>query len=472
MSPKILIEKPGPLLVRGLNWLGDAVMSFPALVAVAGALPGRRIVVLARPGSADAYAGLGCVSEVLTEDRSLSSRLSAAKRIRALAPSGALVLPNSFSSAFFAFLTGAPVRVGTARNLRSPLLTRPVGLAPREEAAHECFRFLRLAEELGLKAPFSRPSLEAPPLPPGMALPAGLRLAVAPGAAFGGAKRWPAEHFAQTARLILEGRQGGVVILGGPAEAGAARMVEEGLSPGTPVLNLAGRTRLGEAMAVLARCHLTLSNDSGLMHLSGALDVPVVAVFGPTNPVRTSPLARRLAILRHPAPCSPCSFRECPRERRICFDDLTPREVAQAAAVLLSPVERSRRQIFWSPTDDQAWPDRPPRDFVFFSPAAEIAKAGGKPASAPAWVKVIWKPLEDVNDWRGLIHEYRLDPSSSFWLGDDGRHVRLARSLGGRSVLVMTGRARGEMPALLAEGAIPDLAAPDLARAMEWMASV
>jgi hypothetical protein len=138
----------------------------------------------------------------------------------------------------------------------------------------------------------------------------------------------------------------------------------------------------------------------------------------------------------------------------------------------LSPVKTSRRQIFWSPTSEQTWPDQPPREVVFISPATEIARAGGEPSSAPGWVKIIWKSLEDANDWWGLIHEHKLDPASCFWLGDGGRCARLAKSLGGRSVMVMTSRARDEMPALLAEGTLPDLAAPDLARAMEWIASV
>ncbi|MDR0620274.1 MAG: lipopolysaccharide heptosyltransferase II [Deltaproteobacteria bacterium] len=468
-SPRLNLFRP--LVIRGLNWLGDAVMSFPAISAIKAQNPSRRLVLAARASTAGAYESLDLFSEILVEGRELSSRLEVAKKIRALEPAGVLILPNSFSTALMARLTGAPVRVGSAKNLRSFLLTQAVTFTPQEEAAHECFKFLRLVQELGLKAPFTRPKIAPPELPESLTLPEGLRLAIAPGAAYGSAKRWPAERFAKAARLILGDRHGAAIILGGPSETQAAKEVEDDLAGGPEVLNLAGKTSLQEAAGVLGRCHLTLSNDSGLMHLSGALDVPVVAVFGPTNPIKTSPLSGRCAVLRQPAPCSPCRYRDCPKPNRLCFEGLGANEVARAATELLRPVRKSRKTVVWSPTGDLIWPTNPVLGMNFYASATEIAKAGGKPATAPYWLKVIWSPLETANDWLGLIHSRKLDPAAIFWVGDSERPIVLSQALGGRSVLITTGRAQKIIPDLLAAGQVPTIAAPDWTRALEWIES-
>jgi heptosyltransferase-2 len=446
-------------------------MSFPAITAIKKGYPGRRLIAVARAATAEVYESLGMFSKVMVEERPFLRRLRLARQLKTLFPVGMLILPNSFSTALLSLLSGSPIRIGSANNLRSMLLTNAIKFQPRDEAAHESFKFLRLAREMGVEAPFTRPSIVPGDLPAELELPEGLRLAIAPGAAYGGAKCWPADNFAQSAKLILEGRQGAVIILGAPGEAAAAKAVEEKLSGGPKVLNLVGRTSLREAISVLGRCHLTLANDSGLMHLSGALDVPVVGIFGPTNPIRTSPLARRCTVLRRPAPCSPCRYRECPKPVRICFDDLTPKMVAEAADRLLGPVRNSRRSVIWSPTNSQLWPTKPMPELRFFVSATEIAKANGKPASAPSWVKVIWKPLENTNDWWGLIHDFKLDPSATFWVGDTNRPIDLAKSINGHSVLITTSRARPLIPGLLASGDLPDIAVPDIDRALEWIIS-
>jgi heptosyltransferase-2 len=159
-------------------------------------------------------------------------------------------------------------------------------------------------------------------------------LALAPGAAFGPAKRWPEAAFARAAEFILRRRPGGTVILGGADEAPAAARLAEMLPE--PTLNLAGRTALATAMAVLSRAALLLTNDSGLMHLGGALGVPLAAVFGPTNPENTAPLGLS-RLIRSRAACAPCLKRVCPLDRQICFDDISPERVAEAALELLTP---------------------------------------------------------------------------------------------------------------------------------------
>ncbi|MDR2444237.1 MAG: hypothetical protein LBE31_12065, partial [Deltaproteobacteria bacterium] len=209
-----------PLFVRGLNWLGDAVMSLPALNALVNS--GQTLKVLTRIGSASLYRNVSGVSEVLVEQKSFMGRLKTCLTLTQERFSGALVLPNSFSSALTAFLGLIPSRVGYARNVRSPLLSKAVPVRRRDLAVHQSFYFLRLVEAMGLAAPFTRPQINPPQTPFPIALPSGFRLAIAPGAAYGGAKRWPAEKFAEAARLILANHPGTAVILGGPSEIIAA----------------------------------------------------------------------------------------------------------------------------------------------------------------------------------------------------------------------------------------------------------
>ncbi|MDR0354926.1 MAG: lipopolysaccharide heptosyltransferase II [Deltaproteobacteria bacterium] len=468
-------KSQGPIVVRGLNWLGDAVMSFPALAAIMDDDPERDLFVLTRAGAAGAYAALVGEENTLIEDRSFASRFRAARKIKKMAPAKMVIFPNSFSTAFYAAFSRAPFRAGSAANGRSIFLTRPVVFTEEEKAAHESFRFLRVVEEMGLKACFSRPALTLPDLTERHVLPEGLRLAVAPGAAFGGAKRWPEEEFAAAATLILADRLGGVVILGGPSEISSAAKLESLLSPSVPTLNLAGQTSLKEAIAVLGRCHLTLANDSGLMHLSAALNVPVAAVFGPTNPVRTAPLGRRCAILRKPCGCSPCRHRECPKPQRLCFKDLSPEMVKREADRLLSPVREATKNLFLLPPPGlnilEGWPEKRGQDVKCFAFSRHFSEMGVKPEEIPAFLTMLREPLEEVRHWRVFLKKNGLAPATCHFMGQNPEIVRLAHNLGGQAILVMKEEARAGMPDLLAAGALPALAAPSYARGFEWLFS-
>ena len=149
-------------------------------------------------------------------------------------------------------------------------------------------------------------------------------LGMAPGAAFGPAKMWPADRFAETARLLEPDGLNAVLLFGSRGEAQACRLVEQGLG-GMKTLNLAGSTTLGQALALLARLKLFITNDSGLMHAAAALGIATCAVFGSTNPVTTSPLGPRTRVVRKPVECSPCLKPVCPRPEMICFAAITPR---------------------------------------------------------------------------------------------------------------------------------------------------
>jgi heptosyltransferase-2 len=337
------VRSPAEILVRGANWIGDAVMTLPALAALHDHFPQARLTVLTRPWAAGVYQRQAGVTRVMTYEpqgrhRGLAGGLAL---IRELAHFDlALLFQNAFSAALFPALARIPERWGYARDCRGWLLTRAIRVEPGDRAGHEVFYYLNLLEKLGISAPYRPPrlSLDEAALAESEAIlgQAGLGeepvLALAPGAAFGPAKRWPEADFARAARLILERRPGGTVILGGTEEAPAAARLEEMLPD--PKLNLAGRTNLATAMAVLSRAALLLTNDSGLMHLGGALGVPLVAGFGPTDPTATAPLGLS-RLIKSSAPCAPCLKRVCPLPRRICFDEVSPDLAAVAALELL-----------------------------------------------------------------------------------------------------------------------------------------
>ncbi|MBI4798053.1 MAG: lipopolysaccharide heptosyltransferase II [Desulfarculus sp.] len=240
-----------------------------------------------------------------------------------------------------------PTRLGYASDGRGLLLSHPVARTPQVRAVHETAYYLHILAAAGLlpdepPAIGVQPVLHISPHDQGWAqgflagqdLAPGPLYGCAPGASFGPAKCWPAERFAAALRE-LTGQAGATVLLfGSPAEAAATRAVAQGLE-GLKVVDLAGRTDLAQALALLGRLQLFVTNDSGLMHAAAALGVPTVAVFGSTNPVTTAPLGPWVQLVRHPFECSPCLKPVCPKGDLRCFTAITPEEVAQAARGLL-----------------------------------------------------------------------------------------------------------------------------------------
>lgn len=341
----------GNILVRGVNWVGDAIMTLPAVTAWADNFPRGRITVLAKPWVAPIYQAHPRVAEVMVYEaagrhRGARGRLRLIKELRARKFELALVLPNSFEAALLAFGAAIPQRLGWAGDGRAWLLSSAPKPAPEDKQVHQARYYLNLLQRYGLRADYSRPVLKpgagaekrarallaawgAAPQGPGREFWLGL----APGAAFGPAKRWPAAYFARAAELILQKRPGRVFIFGSAGEADSATAVARDL--GARAVNLAGQTDLLTAAAIMARCQVLLTNDSGLMHLAGALDTPLVAMFGPTNPQTTSPAGGCFTLLKTRAACAPCLKRVCPLPRQICFDDLPPEATARAALQLV-----------------------------------------------------------------------------------------------------------------------------------------
>ncbi|MCF8065842.1 MAG: lipopolysaccharide heptosyltransferase II [Desulfarculaceae bacterium] len=343
---------PRRILVRATNWVGDAVMTLPALAALHRACPQAEIEVLARPWAAAVYGAEPGVSRVLAYDKGdehagVGGMLALAKQLKARRYDWAVLFQNAFEAALIVWLARIPVRLGYSRDGRGLLLTHRAVLSTELRQMHETSYYLAILRQVGLlpadlPTEGVRPELHLATDDRAWAadylelqgLSKARLLGLAPGAAFGPAKQWPAERYAATAKDLVNDFDA-VLLFGSKGEAGACDAVAGGLN-GLSVRNLAGATTLGQALALLERMGLFITNDSGLMHAAAALGRPTVAVFGSTNPVTTGPLGPRTAMVRAPADCSPCLKPECPTGDLKCFTVISPEQVAQAARKLMA----------------------------------------------------------------------------------------------------------------------------------------
>jgi heptosyltransferase-2 len=383
--------KPVKILVRGVNWLGDAVMTTPALQRLREARPDDSITLLTDEKIGDLFAGHPAVDRVICFSKR-DSLLQVARKLRQERFDLALVFPNSLRSALETFLARIPTRIGYTRNGRGLFLTQRVqpradehamrkrsdaeirrlitgpktaGEAPSISAnVHHIHNYLHLTQALG-----ARPEA----LPPRIAVQHAEIEAVLtkfdleqyrrrkipffglnPGAEYGSAKRWPVERFIAAAVDIQKLTGCCWLIFGGPGDQDLAATMERGIAqtraelatkpaPGE-VVNLAGKTSLRDLCAALSLCSVVLTNDTGPMHLAAAVGVPVVVPFGSTSPELTAPGLPgdpRHSILRAGAPCSPCFRRTCPIDLR-CLKGIQAEEVAKAVVAAAAPVNNAR----------------------------------------------------------------------------------------------------------------------------------
>jgi len=364
------LRPPNRLLVRGVNWLGDAVMTTPALQRLRQALPNTRITLLTQEKLGPLWSGQPLIDEVITFQRH-EGLWGVARRLRAGGYDVGLALPNSHRSALELWLARIPRRVGLQAPARSWFLTtsldrHPGAVRMRKRTptearqrfashvspepqppptAHQIHHYLHLAAALGANPAPVHPRLDIAPemlervrttfeLDPSTAW-----LGLNPGAEYGAAKRWPANRFASAASQIQRQTGCRCLIFGGRADRDLARHIEQSLThllsaqnkARLPV-NLAGRTDLQELCATLKCCRVLLTNDTGPMHVAAALGVPVVVPFGSTSPELTGPGLPndpRHRLLHHPVPCSPCFRRACPLELQ-CLTGISAGEVVAA----------------------------------------------------------------------------------------------------------------------------------------------
>ena len=356
------------ILVRGPNWLGDAVMCEPALRGLRRLFPDAQIALLVKPAVADLFAGHPALTRVLTYDTKgrhagLSGKWALAGQLRRQGFDLAVLFQNAFEAAFLTFLAGVPRRYGYATDGRSLLLSDPVAAPDRRTLVHQVRYYWELLKPLGLTGDPSAPELVIFPeeeqamarrFAQGGLSTTNVVVGINPGSTYGGAKRWLPERFAEVTerlcRTIRETReqQVSVVIFGAKGEERLGQEIAARLSSRSLVLS--GATTIRELMAAVKRCAVLLTNDTGPMHIASAFQVPVVAIFGPTDWRTTSPFGSAHAIVRQPVDCAPCLLRECPIDHR-CMTRVTVDQVHEDAVQLmhLGREASDKRQVAGSP---------------------------------------------------------------------------------------------------------------------------
>src|SRR5689334_15577023 len=337
------------VVVRGTNWVGDSLMTIPALRALRRVLPDAHITLVIRPGTKDIFSEADFVDEILVYDRKNAfAVVSQVREWRRRKFDLAVLFQNAFEAALIPFLAGVPLRLGYATESRQSLLTHPLPLPDWRSSRHEVFYYLYLITALEQLLFGTSEICEAVPdaslqisqtaksEAENLLRAYGVRegeavVALCPGSINSRAKRWPAEAYAALAdRLIDSQRQ--VLLIGSADEADVTREVTERMQQNPLVLT--GKTSLDQITAVLSLVDLVVTNDTGPAHIAAALGRPTLVIFGPTNPLTTRPFAPEAEILRHPPDCAPCMLRDCPIDHR-CMTAISVDEVFEHSHALL-----------------------------------------------------------------------------------------------------------------------------------------
>ena len=534
------LTRPGVVervLVRGTNWIGDAVLTTPALTALRAGFPDARIALLAKTAVAELLQGHPAVDDiVLYRDpgphAGLGGKLSLAIQLSRGRYDLAILFQNAFEAAAITALAGIPNRYGFATDGRSLLLTHRVPLTPNIRRRHQVEYYLDLLRPLGIPVDPVAPTLRTTLEEDAAAVeylrafgvePARVVIGLNPGSVYGSAKRWLPERYAHVADRLAAEHEACVLIFGGPGEESLGAAIAGMMK--APTIVLSGRTSVRQLMALIKRCRLFITNDTGPMHIAQAFGVPLVAIFGPTDPATTSPFGKGHELIRKPVDCSPCLLRECPIDHR-CMQRIGADEVYAAAVRQLETRNaESRTQNTWhrgtvfldrdgTLNEDPGYLNHP--DAVRLLPGvgpavARLNEAGYKTvvvtnqsgigrglivpyaleaihlrlrqllAKHGAWLDGIYACTHHPDEGcecrkpaPGLINQARrelgLGTDRSFVIGDKVTDVELARNVGATSVFVLSGdRPEEERAKLVARGLVPDHVARNLADAVEWI---
>jgi heptosyltransferase-2 len=364
-----VIPEPQTIAVRGVNWLGDAVMSTPALVRLREHFRSARIILVTPAKIAQLWTGHRAIDEIISfgpED----SFTSISARLRIEQVDLGVILPNSFRSAAEMFWARIPRRIGYAGQLRSLLLsqavhprshavpmqkrtgseiqrliakTSPHSKREPSEEAHHIYQYLHLIAATGAAATPVAPTIEVDAMEVEQARqkfgiqPGGVPLiGINPGAEYGPAKRWPFEYFVETVTTLAQSIRCQFILFGGNNDIETAARLSREISRLQPsvsnlITNLAGRTSLRELCALAKACRIFISNDTGPMHIAAAVGTTVVSPFGSTSSALTGPWpTNQHHLLEADVPCAPCFLRECPIDFR-CMHQIAPARLITAA---------------------------------------------------------------------------------------------------------------------------------------------
>ncbi|MCD6296065.1 MAG: lipopolysaccharide heptosyltransferase II [Deltaproteobacteria bacterium] len=334
------------IMVRATNWVGDAIMTLPALEAIRENFPGSSITVLGKPWMLPLLENHPAVDRVIAlrkEGRYLADLVEVIRVIREIRKQRfdlAILFQNAFEAALLAYLGGAEFRIGYKTGGRGFLLSHRIIRNDEILKVHQVEYYLSILRAMGWNAASHDPSLNVDKRHSddarSMLDSNGIKrddflIGLSPGAIFGEAKRWPSKRFAKVGDWAVERWGAKVVVMGSEKEMDICQVLTDSMTH-RPA-NLCGRTSLGEAMGVISRCRFFVTNDSGLMHMAAALNVPTVAVFGSTDPVATGPRGPNTRIVKHDIECAPCLKPTCPEDFR-CMLSIEPEEVWEAMEAL------------------------------------------------------------------------------------------------------------------------------------------
>ncbi|MBS0183268.1 MAG: lipopolysaccharide heptosyltransferase II [Nitrospira sp.] len=339
---------PSKILVRAPNWIGDAVMCEPAVRGLRSLFPEAELTMLAKPAIAELFIAHPSLHRLLVYDdkgahAGISGKWSLAGSLRRHRFDLAILFQNAFEAALLAWLAGIPRRYGYATDGRVFLLTEPIAVPRGSVPEHQVEYYWNLLRPLGLADGATLPTLLVSAdedrkadvrLASSGIDSSDLIIGINPGSTYGSAKRWLSDRFAEVAKRLVrrleqtESAHVAVVVLGAKGEESLGEDIAAQLGSRSVVLS--GGTTIRELMAVVKRCRLLITNDTGPMHIAAALGVPVVAVFGPTDWRTTAPYGQARSIVREAVDCAPCLLRECPIDHR-CMTRISVDRVYEAA---------------------------------------------------------------------------------------------------------------------------------------------
>jgi heptosyltransferase II len=512
------------LLVRGVNWIGDSIMTLPAVKALKTALPETEISLLVKPWVSPVFENNPCIHKIIpydTQHRGLIGKIKLAGLLRKKHFGSAVLLQNAFDAALITFLAGIKNRIGYNRDGRGFLLTQSVPVPMNNNNVHQIHYYLNLIEQTGIHTEYSYPNLyltlnerlQARTAFKDLERPV---LGINPGATYGSAKRWFPDRFAEIASWFIKDTGGSVVLFGGTSELHIAEEIYRKMEIEkfgnyayplnfltSHLMNLAGKTSLRELISLISECDVFVTNDSGPMHLAYAVRTPLVALFGSTDPVLTGPPpgveGQGSIVITPDIPCSPCFGRTCKNNDMECMHAITSDDVYYGIKKILP----TKAAVFFDRdgtlNEDTGYINRP-EDFHLFEDIGQLLLLknrgliiiGISNQSGIARGIVQEKFVNESNslfidkygfdafyycphhpDERCTCRkpepemllrartEHAIDLKKSYVVGDKEADMLLSKTVGAKGILVQTGKLQGSPYA--------DHTAKNLTDAVDWI---
>ncbi len=318
------------IIIRSPNWIGDAVLCLSSITYLKEKMPRAHITVLAKDWVKEIFLNHPSVDEIISLDR---PKISLIKNIKKLNFDVGILFTNSFSSACLFYLSGLKKRIGYKTDFRNAFLTEKIPLPKNLDKLHQRDYYLEIIKKLVSgnelpKNPFLYLTNEEITKTDRMLESLGINkdtiiIGMCPGASYGSAKMWGVKNFWSLAGKITENKNAKVLIFGSRKEEELGEIIREDIED---AINLCGKTTTRELMALIKKCDVFITNDTGPMHVASALNIPTIAIFGPTNIDRTSPLGPSV-IIKKDVICSPCKHRICPSKNHECMGKISIDEV-------------------------------------------------------------------------------------------------------------------------------------------------